>query len=210
MSALRFESIAVGFGAFVLAAGSAGCAAGADTDVPGVEPLKLPFAVSSVFAPSGYMGDGVNGTAVIADTECADRPSGARGDCYRFTYHASTMLWSGVYWQYPANNWGAAEGMAIPPGATQVSFYAAGEAGGEVLTIKIGGIRDTTLPYSDTISAQGTFRLTTAMTKYSVDLGGQPYDTVIGGFSWATAHPEGTDPATAAPIVFFLDDLVWE
>jgi hypothetical protein len=189
---------------------AAGCAAHADTDPNGVEPLELPFAVSSVFAPSGYMGDGAGGTAVVADSACADRPNGARGDCYRFTYKAGTMLWSGVYWQYPPNNWGGAEGMAIPQGATRVSFYAAGAAGGEMLTIKIGGIRDATLPYSDSLSAQGKFTLTTSMTKYMVDLAGQSYDKVIGGFSWATAYPEATNPANAAPIAFFIDDVVWE
>jgi hypothetical protein len=207
MSDLRVESIVVGFTAFALAAG---CAARADTDPPGVEPVELPLAVSSVFAPSGYMGDGAGGTAVVADTECAPRPGSARGDCYRFTYKAGPLLWSGVYWQFPANNWGAAEGKAIPPGANQVSFYAAGAKGGEVLTIKVGGIRDVTLPYSDTISATDKFTLTTEMTQYKVDLGGQSYDKVIGGFSWATAYPEGTVPGSAAPIVFFLDDLVWE
>jgi hypothetical protein len=207
MSDLRLESIVVGFTACALVTG---CAASADTEPPGVGPPELPLAVSSVFAPSGYMGDGAGGTAVVADTTCADRPSGARGDCYRFTYKAGPMLWSGVYWQFPANNWGSAEGKAIPAGASHVSFYAAGAAGGEVLTIKIGGIHDTTLPYSDTFSAQGMFTLSTAMTKYTVDLAGQPYDKVIGGFSWATAYPESTNPASAAPIVFFLDDLVWE
>ncbi len=205
MFALRLDTTVVGFIALV-----AGCAAGADTEPPGLGPPELPLAVSSVFAPSGYMGDGAGGTAVVADTECTARPSGARGDCYRFTYTAGPMLWSGVYWQYPPNNWGAAEGMAMPAGASHVAFYAAGAAGGEILTIKIGGIRDATLPFSDTMSAQGTFTLTTEMTRYTVDLGGQPYDKVIGGFSWATAYPEGTDPATAAPIMFFLDDVVWE
>lgn len=207
MFALRLDPTAVGFIAFALAAG---CAAGADTEPPGLGPPELPLAVSSVFAPSGYMGDGAGGTAVVADTECAERPSGARGDCYRFTYTAGPLLWSGVYWQFPPNNWGSAEGKAMPAGASHVAFYAAGAAGGEVLTIKIGGIRDTTLPYSDTMSAQGTFTLTTEMTRYTVDLAGQSYDKVIGGFSWATAYPEGTNPATAAPIVFFLDDVVWE
>lgn len=202
---LRLSSIPV-----LLPALAAGCAAGADPEPPGLGPPQLPLAVSSVFAPSGYMGDGADGTAVVADMMCAERPSGARGDCYRFTYEAGPMLWAGVYWQYPPNNWGMSEGKAMPAGATQVSFYAAGAAGGEVLTIKIGGIRDTMLPYSDTISAQETFTLTTEMTKYSVDLTGQSYDRVIGGFSWATAYPEATDPATAAPIVFFLDDVVWE
>ncbi len=189
---------------------TAACAAKVDQSLPDAAPPTLPLAISSVFAPSGYMGDGTSGTAVVADTTCAPRPPGARGDCYHFTYTAGPMLWSGVYWQFPANNWGAAEGNAIPPGAARVAFYAAGKTGGEVLKIKVGGIRDAMLPYSDSISAEAAVTLTTTMTRYTVELGGKTYDKVIGGFSWATNYPEGTDPTTAAPIAFYLDDLVWE
>jgi hypothetical protein len=204
MSRLRIESVVIS--AVMLATGCA-----AEVEPPPEPPAPtLPLAVSSVFAPSGYMGDGTSGTAVVNDTACAPRPPGARGECYHFTYTAGPMLWSGVYWQFPANNWGATEGNAIPPGATRVAFYAAGQAGGERLNIKIGGIRDAMLPHSDSLSAETAVTLTTTMTRYTVDLAGKSYDKVIGGFSWATNHPEGTDPATAAPIAFYLDDLVWE
>jgi hypothetical protein len=187
------------------------CAASPDDpgdDVPGVP--EPPFAVSAYFAPSGFMGDGSDGVSLVADTEgCTTRPDGARGDCYRFTYTPSTQLWAGVYWQFPPNNWGSMEGKAIAPGASSVSFYAATDSGGETLKVTIGGIRDVTLPYSDTLKAEGTFTLTTSMTRYTVDLGGD-YDKVIGGFSWTTSYPEGTDPTSADPIVLYLDDVVWE
>jgi hypothetical protein len=204
MSRLRFEPVVVC--AFALA----GCAAEPSPPPPVSTPMQYPLAVSSVFAPSGYMGDGANGTSLVNDTACAPRPTGARGDCYHFTYHAGSMLWSGVYWQFPANNWGAAEGKALPAGAKRVSFYAAGKAGGEVLKVKIGGIHDATLPFSDAFSVETTATLTTTMTQYTVDLTGKSYDKVIGGFSWVTNYPEGTNPANAPPIAFFLDDLVWE
>jgi len=202
-------------GLAVLAGMAAGCSAGLDDAPPGVGPngVETPFAVSNYFAPSGYMGDGAGGTALTATTggaTCATRPEGARGDCYRFSYEAGTQLWAGVYWQFPPNNWGSAEGKKIAPGATQVSFWAAGAAGGEPLKVVIGGIHDVTLPHSDTLKAETEVMLTTEMTHYTIDLAGQTYEKVIGGFSWYTHYAEGTNPSTAAPIVVFLDDIVWE
>jgi len=192
---------------------AAACAASPETpdDLPGTP--EPPFAVSAYFAPSGFMGDGSDGVSLIADVDpdtCASRPDGARGDCYRFTYTPSTQLWAGVYWQFPPNNWGAQEGKQIEPGATKVAFYASSATGGETLKVTIGGIRDITLPFSDSIKAEGSFTLTTEMQRFEVDLGGAAYDRVIGGFSWTTSYPEGTNPSTAAPTVVFLDDVVWE
>jgi len=196
----------------------AGCSATVDDTPPGVDPtpddgIDPPFAVSTFFAPSGYMGDGATGSAVAAETAataCAPRPPGARGDCYKFTYAAGTQLWAGVYWQFPANNWGGAEGKKIAPGATTVAFWAAGGAGGEVLNVTAGGVHDVTLPHSDTLKAQTKVTLTTEMTRYTIDLAGQRYDQVIGAFAWSAGYPPATDPKTARPIVIYLDDIVWE
>ena len=205
-------SIAALFASTLLAA----CSAGVDETPEGVDPtpedgLDAPFVVSTYFAPSGFMGDGSDGASLVADTAgCAPRPDGAQGDCYRFTYTAAKQLWAGVYWQFPANNWGAMEGKKIKPGAKQVSFYAAGGEGGEVLKVAVGGIHDVTLPYSDTMKVPGQFTLTKEMTKYTVSLDGQTYDKVIGGFSWVVNYPEGSDPAKVKPIVVFVDDLKWE
>jgi hypothetical protein len=197
----------------------AACSAGVDDTPPGVDPtpengIDPPFAVSQYFAPSGFMGDGDDGVSLVAEAstgDCLDRRvADADGDCYRFTYTAATRLWAGVYWQYPANNWGELEGKKVAPGATEVSFWAAGGAGGEKLKVVIGGIKDVTLAHSDTLKAEGNFELTTEMTRYTVPIAGQSYDKVIGGFSWIANYPENTDPSTAAPIVVYLDDIVWE
>jgi hypothetical protein len=190
-----------------------GCEASVDEIPDGTDPngnASLPVLISTYFAPSGYMGDTTGIVADVAGSECAPRPDGAAGDCYRFTYTPGSQLWAGVYWQHPANNWGAAEGQRIEPGATAVKFYAAGAAGGEKLKITVGGIHDVTLPYSDSVKAMTEITLTTEMTQYSVDISGQTYESVLGAFSWSTNVPEGTDPTTAPPIVFFLDDLTWE
>jgi hypothetical protein len=192
-----------------------GCSASVDETPDGVDPTPengadLPVAVSTYFAPSGYMGDTMGIVADAASPECKPRPEGAEGDCYRFTYTPGPQKWAGVYWQHPANNWGAAEGQRIEPGATTVKFYAAGSVGGEILKVTVGGIKDVTLPYADTVKAMGEFTLTTEMTQYTIDISGQTYESVIGGFSWSTNIPQDADPTTAAPIVFFLDDLIWE
>jgi len=196
----------------------AACSAGVDETPPGVDPtpengIDPPFAVSTYFAPSGFMGDGADGTSLVAETasgSCAARPADADGDCYRFTYKASTKLWAGVYWQFPPNNWGSTEGKKVAPGATEVSFWAAGGNGGETLKVTIGGIEDIMLPNKDSFKVQGSFTLTKDMTRYTVPLGNVTYERVIGGFSWVANYPEGTNPAMAQPIVVFLDDIAWE
>jgi hypothetical protein len=175
--------------------------------------LEVPFAVSGHFVPSGYMGDGADAEGIDAETEldaCAPRPSGARGDCYRFVYEARDQLWGGVYWQFPQDNWGDWEGRKIAPGATQVAFYAAGGAGGEELTITIGGVRDPLLPHKDDLRVEQPVTLTTEMTRYTVPLSGQQFERVIGGFSWSASFPPETNAALAEPLVIYLDDIVWE
>jgi hypothetical protein len=216
LRSVRVGSTAAPLLALLASTALAACSAGVDDTPDGVDPtpedgVNPPFVVSTYYAPSGFMGDGSDGVSLVADTAgCAPRPSGAEGDCYRFTYTPNSKLWAGVYWQFPANNWGAAEGKQIAPGATQVSFYAASAGGGETLKVTVGGIHDVTLQYSDTLKAAGEFPLTTTMTKYTVPLNGQTYDRVIGGFSWVVALPQGSDATTAKPVVVYLDNIMWE
>jgi hypothetical protein len=183
----------------------------ADVEPPSGE-LSIPMAVSELYAPSGYMGDGADGVSLtggMPNEGCAPRPSGAEGDCYRFDYTPSTMLWSGVYWQSPADNWGSAPGPQVPQGATKVTFWAASGDGGQTLKVKVGGIKDPLLPNQDTLDVESSAVLTTEMTQYSIDLGG-PYDQVLGGFAWFANYPQGTDPATATPMTLYFDGIVWE
>jgi len=175
--------------------------------------LAVPFTLSDYFAPSGYMGDGMQPGNINAETStgaCAPRPPGAKGDCYKFTYTPKAQLWAGVYWQYPANNWGAMPGKMIAPGATKVHFRAAAGVGGVMLTVLAGGIHDAMLPNHDDFKVQKPIALTTTLSEYTIDLTGQTYNTVIGGFAWTVMLPAGTDPATAPPIVLYFDDIEWE
>jgi hypothetical protein len=189
----------------------------ASADVPPVA-VALPFAVDAYFVPTGYMGDGLHPGAITVETSACKqpRPAGARGNCYKVTYRPQPPLmpgasaWAGVYWLSPQDNWGQKPGRKIQPGATAVTFYAAGATGTESVAFRAGGVQNATFAYQDTFRVEQTFALTTNLTPYSLDLTGQVYDAVIGGFAWMITT---TDPASwapgAPPIVFYIDDIEW-
>jgi hypothetical protein len=147
-------------------------------------------------------------------TTCkSPRQTGAGGDCFTATW-APTLgdagaAWAGVYWQSPANNWGAKPGKVIAPGAQKISFYAAGKVGGEVITISAGGINasgaSAALPYGDTFTAkEPAITLTTDWTQYTLSLQGTTYTSVLGGFCWVVST------TATESITFYIDDIQWE
>jgi hypothetical protein len=179
--------------------------------------VALPFSVSDEFAPSGFMGYSPEVVAGIkmskALTDCkTPRPADAVGDCYKASFDAvvaSNPVWAGVFWQSPTDNWGKKPGRPIAPGATKVTFYAAGAVGGEKIEFKVGGINingsDSTLPYRDKFQANiPAVTLTTDFQKYEISLEGAQYDEVLGGFCWVTAA------AASGNTTFYLDGIRWE
>src|SRR5258708_387357 len=86
---------------------------------PDPAPLSPTFAVSDIYSPSGFMGEGASfGQLQMSDpgTNCKlPRPDGARGYCYTFTYYKGhdPDHWAGVYWVFPTNSWGYFPGHAI-------------------------------------------------------------------------------------------------
>jgi hypothetical protein len=160
--------------------------------------FALPFAVDDQYIPSGYMGDGQTPGAIRDLRTCAPtRPGDARGLCHEFSYTAGTMLWGGVYWQYPEGNWGTAPGLALPAGATEVAFYAWGAQGGELVTFLVG-MSD---PDGFALELKNV-TLTTAPTRYSIDLSATAYGVVVGGFGWVAN-------ATTSALTFSIDDIQW-
>ena len=102
---------------------------------PDFGPLTSTFAVSDIFSPSGFMGDGAKPGYLTVDFQEANckqpRPAGAQGRCYSFTYFmdpTSNNPWAGVYWVFPTNSWGVRPGYAFQAANfKQVRFYAAVE-----------------------------------------------------------------------------------
>ena len=174
-------------------------------------PAALPFAVDQYYSASGFMGDGATAGLIVLDNTCQDpRPAGALGQCYRFSYRQGAAHWGGVYWQYPANNWGATPGKRIAQGATRIRFYAAGAVGGEPVSFIVFGVGDAMATYRDPPVVTLTPTLTTTMTAYEINISGQTYDAVIGGFGWVSPPAGVTLPADAgAPIVVYIDGIEW-
>lgn len=190
-------------------------------------PLDQPFAVSQYYSPSGFMGDGAVPGPLTADIneKCKERPPGARGDCYRFTYVPSAQLWAGVYWQYPSNNWGTQAGWPIAqhvvdgatlPVFTTVRFQAASNldldplGNGLQVQFIVGGINGGFAHSDDFKFSIFKTDISTTWKQYEIDISGIPFASVIGGFCWVTNYPMNTDPTTAPVHVLYLDDIVWE
>ena len=155
------------------------------------------------FIPSGWMGDYMD--IKLDDASSENAHSGAT--CIKVTYNNKATggaRWAGIYWQYPANNWGGVDKSYDLSGATKLSFWIRGEKGGEVIQeMKIGGI---TGEYSDSDTAGiGPLTLTTEWKQYEIDLSAKDLSYIIGGFCWATNIDVNPDGA-----VFYLDDIRYE
>jgi hypothetical protein len=163
-------------------------------------PAPIPFAVDTYYAPSGYMGDGETPGGVVDSPECPERAGEQKGLCHRVTWKPGTAGWSGIFWQYPDGNWGAAEGHEIEPGATRISFWAWGEKGDEKVSFFAG------IPDVDGFHVEITdVPLTTEPAQYFMKLGEATYGKVVGAFGWSSGASDGS-----TPVVFTIDDIQWQ
>ena len=151
------------------------------------------------------MGD-ITGIVVTSTAgACPTRASTtAVGDCYKVVFTPQGQGWGGVFWLYPANNWGTlSAGKAVPAGATKVTFSAYAETDKQVVSFQVGGVNfdGTSGTYSDSLKVATDAQLTTGWKTYSLDLTSntRPYKNVIGGFEFSVN--------TAA--TFYLDDIKW-
>ncbi len=160
----------------------------------------LPFVVDSRYATSGYMGDGEQG-AIVESGACPERAGEKRGACHRFVYTkpaTGSKNFGGVYWQFPANNWGEAPGFDIPGGAVAVSFYAWSDTDG------LGAIFQAGIAAGDGFEVKtNTTTLGTSPQRFVIDLAGAAYEDVAGAFAWSTQAPVGTTHTV------YVDDIVW-
>lgn len=197
-------------------------------------PPEGPFAVSDYFAASGAMGDGATPPRLAINENNAackkPRPPGARGNCFSFVYDPRLMtsvtppvepvFWAGLYWQYPANNWGDERGLPVPAGISKVTFQAAVAGASEMAEFAAGGVgypasSDPTLPdrpYEDSFRAPGGGPLRVGLneqwTKLEIALDAAPSE-LIGAFTFSLSYPDGDLPTTT-PKTLYIDDLFYE
>jgi hypothetical protein len=193
-------------------------------------PLDSTFAVSDVFTPSGFMGDGATFKHLYMDVNnlsCTPRVPNSQGYCYKFTYYKDTsptgVSWAGVFWVFPANNWGTRPGHAMDTTVFhQLRFRAAielpkplPEFAGQDLNVEppnffYGNIMGFT--NTDDISGKIYPKATDQLQQYYLpfpDVNPVRHDdSLIGGFGWSIAFPSWADPNT--PLVVYVDDIVWD
>jgi hypothetical protein len=144
-------------------------------------------------APTGYA---VTGDACTPDG-VGRSTANAKGGCWKVTYIPFPKAvepgwpapditrigsgpgygWAGAFWQYPLNNWGnLGGGYPIPAGATTVSFWARGSAGGERVRFFTGeGLSTTCSDFVATAATNAIFPMTPAWTHYAIDITGLDY-----------------------------------
>jgi hypothetical protein len=175
----------------------------------GTQVLAAPVDVLSMFAPSGWMGDAEEGTEYLQLTEVSlkDKPwlEGPRGKILKFTTRPGPLGWEGIGWQYPPGNWGQHPGLSLK-GVGKLTFWAAGSQGGEILEFKIGGIRDRTKVFPDSVEARlPPETLSREGQRYEISLQGQNLSNVITAFIWIS-----TSQSNPRPISFYLGDIRFE
>ncbi len=190
-------------------------------------PLPLPFFVNAPgnFVKSGFMGDA--GSTVVAspsatdsDGTCAGNRASASagGDCDTFKINAlptGGMAWQGVFYQFPANNWGALPGRLIQSGAMSVDISA--RASRTVAVEFQIGMCDPTdatncpdgfFKYPDTADMKHTVSIGTSWTTVTVSLAGVDYSKgVHGAVSWSIDSDDLQGDSSELDL--YLDNLSW-
>ena len=173
-------------------------------DAPKAPKATLPLVIAgdetakpSGYIPSGYMGE----TASIKIDPASATDPHAGKTCMKVTYDKGDA-WGGVFWQSPADDWGAKPGGLDLTGAKTLSFWAKGAKGGEKVAFGMGGIaRDQ--PYFDTAEKNLETALTGEWKRYEIDLTGLDLSRIKSGFRWSLA-------GQGEPVVFYLDDVKYE
>ncbi len=170
-------------------------------------PLEVPSAIytdsgtfQESYVPAGWMGDSASVQMV---EDCRENPRSGE-TCMKWIYDTRGMKihsWAGVYWQFPAANWGNIDGGYDLSKAKSISFWARGKTGKEIIEFKAGGIYGV---FPDTMEVHlNSIKLTREWKKYELDFSDADRRHVNGGFCWV-AKLEGQK---TSEVVFYLDDI---
>lgn len=150
--------------------------------------------------PSGWMGDYRD---LTLNMNWKENPQSGE-TCIRFTYNATGSRYSdmaGVMWQNPANNSGDIDGGINLTGASNVTFWARGEKGKELIdAFTFGG---TIGPYPDSDKASLTYvQLKPEWTQYTIDISQCDLTYISSFFGWIAARFNNRGGFT-----IYLDDI---
>lgn len=138
--------------------------------------------------------------------------------CIKCQFLGTGTDWAGWYFlngtltgdqSAPVANWGTVPNAGVDlTGATQLTFWARGDAGGErVEFLALGVGRSTAMPYPDSANTVTTspmyVTLSKTWTKYTLHVAGLNLHYVLGGFGWVTDASYNASHA----VTFYLDDI---
>jgi hypothetical protein len=150
------------------------------------------------FAPTGWMG---NTKGLRLDPACATNPHGGK-TCLHAEYRDGDG-WAGVVWQSPPGDWGDRPGGWDLTGAKQLTFWARGGAGGEVVSFEFG-LLGAGKKFPDTARGKlADVALTAEWKAYALPLGAQDLSRIKTGFAFVVR-------GQGKPVEFFLDDVRFE
>lgn len=150
------------------------------------------------FIASGWMGN----TDAIDFDDCWKENPHSGESCIKISF-TEPKGWGGIAWQNPANNWGDDQGGACLAGAKQLSFWARGEGGGEMVEFKMGIIAKNKPVYDTGKASLGKVKLEKSWKQYIIPLEGKNLNRIVSGFVWVTQ-------GRSDPVTFYIDDIVYE
>lgn len=164
--------------------------------------------IQNLFTSSGWVGDGEFGRKYITFEGANEINPHSNPSCIKIKYEFGPKKWAGIYWQNQPDNWGDLPGNNYSKeGLTQVTFWAKGTSGKEVLEFKSGGIRHSSKTHHDTyVSTTGRITLATNWKQYTINLKNADLSSVIGGFCWVASK----DYNNSDSITFYLDDIQFQ
>ena len=139
--------------------------------------------------------------SIHLDPACTEQPHAGK-TCLRCEFAADTG-WGGVVWQSPAGDWGDRGGGYDLTGAKELTFWARGEKGGEVVTFLFGTIAKPKKFFDTGKGALEKVTLTRDWQRFAIPVAGLDLTRIKTGFVWTLA-------STGQPIVFYLDNIRWE
>ena len=171
----------------------------------GGAPVKIPYVIyadgedeEGLYSPSGYMG---STDAIDMNPLCHENPHSGKS-CIKVTF-TDPNGWGGVVWQNPPNNWGDTEGGLNLTGAKQLTFWARGEKGGEEVEFKMGVIGKDKRFYDSTKAGLMRLKLSKEWKKFTIGVMGRDLTRIMTPFVFSVAGQSG-------PVVFYIDDIVYE